>query len=287
MDQATLKNRVTTLKKEWADRPGQPDMLRSVYVATRLVEDMKVSKPNEVAKGASKYEAPREDGTRAFVLTISGALGGGTQERTVYAKTSSEARQRTARSLPHLAKIKSVVRKPAAGTVSPEPVNSSEKAFAERILKDQDYERVPHAKTVARLSTGQWQTLADEQDAKKKAAVTAYLEAQRKTGYSMNEEGTLDFSALEVAKDLGSMREHVEKRKADAEKSTSPYVRNSYEGYKQIFERLEKIVKPGEEQAYIDKRRAEHNAVTELEEAANREQQKLNLLNSITEKSKR
>ena len=57
------------------------------------------------------YEAVRADGSRGFTVTYSGALGGGTRTKTVYAKTASEARKSVAKTLPHLGKITEVKRK--------------------------------------------------------------------------------------------------------------------------------------------------------------------------------
>jgi hypothetical protein len=99
-----------------AEHFSSPEAARSGYEKAMTTSDVPLSK--RLAKGAvpktkeaPKYEAVKSDGTRGFSVTISGKLGGGTETRTIYAKTASEARNKALKSAPKLAKVTGVTRK--------------------------------------------------------------------------------------------------------------------------------------------------------------------------------
>jgi len=99
-----------------AEHFSSPEAARSGYEKAMTTSDVPLSK--RLAKGAvpktkeaPKYEAVKSDGTRGFSVTISGKLGGGTETRTIYAKTASEARKKALTSAPKLAKVTEVTRK--------------------------------------------------------------------------------------------------------------------------------------------------------------------------------
>lgn len=159
------------------------------------------------------------------------------------------------------------------------------RGMVEDALENGDYSKLHTRKTIEKLSTEEWEALTSEQEAKVNDSVAELQAAERESGYSRTDPSELDFNEFAAGATFDDLKTRIRNLKKNSdEEPGSHYKSMLYNDAVARLERLERIVRPGEEASFWKRRNSELATAEKLEEAVYSEREKLKSLQLAAEK---
>lgn len=160
------------------------------------------------------------------------------------------------------------------------------RGMIEDVFEHGNYEKFRSDKNIQKLTTDEWKTLAAEQEAKVNAATAELNAAEEASGYGRNDPGELDFNEFAAGGTFDTLKTRIDNlKKVHEAEPLSEYKRMVYEEAVSRLGRLEKVVKPGEEESFWRKRNAEFQKADAIDDRRSIEQERLDFLKITAERS--